>query len=269
MKISIGTLSKAFDLSDEALRFYEKKGLLHPQREGEGGYRVFEQADIQRVANVKRLKNQGFTLDEIQTVYSRIGKDALEALYAQKLEEMRREIAYRERVLTHMQAVVEALREGPDRLLQPLELNPGVYYMLEYPSIEDMWKRLPHEPVLKRLFRQLPLTGYTTIVKKEALEGEAYQLSKGVLLHESDALALEVDAQGFRRMDASRAVGCLFCLENGRFDVCALLDILSAYLRKNGLRATDDLFTVQLLSFVNEHGNAMHYSSMMVPVAEK
>ena len=269
MKISIGALSKAFELSDEALRFYEKKGLLQPQREGEGSYRVFERADIQRVANVKRLKNQGFTLDEIQTVYSCIGKDALEKLYVQKLEQARQEIAYRERVLAHMQAAWQTLREAPDRLLKPQMLSPGVFYILEYPSIEAMWERLPHEPALKRLFPQLPLTAYTSLVRKEALEGEAYRLSKGVLLHESDALALGVDTHGFRRIDASRAAGCLFCLENGRFDVCALLDILAGYLREKGMRATDDLFTVQLISFVNERGDAMHYSRMIVPVVEK
>ena len=269
MKISIGTLSKAFDLSDEALRFYEKKGLLRPQRDGEGGYRVFEKTDIQRVANVKRLKNQGFTLDEIQTVYSCIGQDALEALYAQKVAQARREIACKERVLTHMEAAWQTLREAPGGLLKPQMLTLGTFYILEYPSIEAMWERLPCEPALKRLFRQLPLTAYTTLVKKEALLGEAYRLSKGVLLHESDARALGVAPEGFRRVDASRAAGCLFCLENGQFDVCALLDILAGYLRERGLRAADDLFTVQLLSFVNEHGDAIHYSRMIVPVAEK
>ena len=70
MKISIGTLSRAFGLSDEALRFYEKKGLLHPVRENGNGYRVFELADIQRISNIQRLKSQGFTLEEIQRVYS-------------------------------------------------------------------------------------------------------------------------------------------------------------------------------------------------------
>lgn len=58
MKISIGTLSRAFGLSDEALRFYEKKGLLHPVRENGNGYRVFELADIQRISNIQRLKSQ-------------------------------------------------------------------------------------------------------------------------------------------------------------------------------------------------------------------
>ena len=68
MKISIGTLSKAFELSDEALRFYEKKGLLHPRRENRNGYRVFSRADIQSVSNIQRLKNQGFSLEETHSV---------------------------------------------------------------------------------------------------------------------------------------------------------------------------------------------------------
>ena len=76
MKISIGTLSRAFGLSDEALRFYEKKGLLHPVRENGNGYRVFELADIQRISNIQRLKSQGFTLEEIQRVYSGSGRHA-------------------------------------------------------------------------------------------------------------------------------------------------------------------------------------------------
>ena len=42
MRLSIGVLAKAFNLSDEALRYYEKKGFLHPRREGSGGYRVLD-----------------------------------------------------------------------------------------------------------------------------------------------------------------------------------------------------------------------------------
>ena len=60
MEISIGKLSEAFGLSDEALRFYEKKGLLHPERKA-SGYRVFQRSDIQLVANIRRLQNQNFS----------------------------------------------------------------------------------------------------------------------------------------------------------------------------------------------------------------
>lgn len=119
MKISIGTLSKAFGLSDEALRFYEKKGLLHPVRENGNGYRVFELADIQRISNIQRLKSQGFTLEEIQRVYSGSGRQELEALYREKIAEMERKIAYDNHVLARMSASARTLQTAQEQLMPP------------------------------------------------------------------------------------------------------------------------------------------------------
>lgn len=141
MKISIGTLSRAFGLSDEALRFYEKKGLLHPVRENGNGYRVFELADIQRISNIQRLKSQGFTLEEIQRVYSGSGRQELEALYREKIAEMERKIAYDNHVLARMSASARALQTAQEQLMRPVRLSLGRVYLLEYPSVPDMWAR--------------------------------------------------------------------------------------------------------------------------------
>lgn len=266
MKISIGTLSKAFDLSDEALRFYEKRGLLHPQREDGSGYRVYEQADIQRVANIKRLKSQGFTLDEIQRVYSHSGEDELDAIYREKILAAQREIAHRTQVLAHMIEARRTLAEAPSLLLKPEERAIGKVYLLEYASIPAMWDRLADEPLLKKLFRQLPLTAYTTLVGREALAGATPRLRKGVLLLERDVQVLGVDTSALRLIDASRAVCCLFRLENGVFDVDALGRVLNGYLTEHCLTASDDLFTLQLLSYVNAGGQAIHYARMVAPI---
>ena len=148
MKISIGTLSKAFGLSDEALRFYEKKGLLHPVRENGNGYRVFELADIQRISNIQRLKSQGFTLEEIQRVYSGSGRQELEALYREKIAEMERKIAYDNHVLARMSASARTLQTAQEQLMRPVRLSLGRVYLLEYPSVPDMWARVEKEPLL-------------------------------------------------------------------------------------------------------------------------
>ena len=41
MKISISALSIAYGLTPEALRYYEEKGLLTPERTSSGGFRKF------------------------------------------------------------------------------------------------------------------------------------------------------------------------------------------------------------------------------------
>ena len=266
MKISIGTLSRAFGLSDEALGFYEKKGLLHPVRENGNGYRVFELADIQRISNIQRLKSQGFTLEEIQRVYSGSGRQELEALYREKIAEMERKIAYDNHVLARMSASARTLQTAQEQLMRPVRLSLGRVYLLEYPSVPDMWARVEKEPLLKRLFGALPLTAYTTLIGREALDGAPPRMTKGILFHESDAEVLDLSPKGFRLIDATSAVGCLFRLENGGFDAGVMLERLSAHLREHRLHASDDLFTQQLVSYVDDGGNAIHYARMIVPI---
>ena len=122
------------------------------------------------------------------------------------------------------------------------------------------------EPLLKRLFGALPLTAYTTLIGREALDGAPPRMTKGILFHESDAEVLDLSPKGFRLIDATSAVGCLFRLENGGFDAGVMLERLSAYMREHRLHASDDLFTQQLVSYVDDGGNAIHYARMIVPI---
>ena len=61
---TIGELAREAGLTVRALRFYQSKGLLAPQREGNG--RVFNQDDRDSLAFILRGKRLGFTLAEIR-----------------------------------------------------------------------------------------------------------------------------------------------------------------------------------------------------------
>jgi DNA-binding transcriptional MerR regulator len=61
---SIGELARDFGVTLRALRFYENKGLLSPQREGLN--RLYSLRDRDRLELILRGKKLGFTLNEIQ-----------------------------------------------------------------------------------------------------------------------------------------------------------------------------------------------------------
>ena len=61
---TIGELSQEFDLTLRALRFYEDKGLITPQRRGVT--RLYSPQDRERVALIVKGKKLGFTLTEIR-----------------------------------------------------------------------------------------------------------------------------------------------------------------------------------------------------------
>jgi DNA-binding transcriptional MerR regulator len=61
---TIGELARDFGVTLRALRFYENKGLLSPQRDGLN--RLYSQRDRSRLELILKGKKLGFTLSEIQ-----------------------------------------------------------------------------------------------------------------------------------------------------------------------------------------------------------
>ena len=62
--LTIGEMAREFGTTPRALRFYESKGLLSPQRQGAA--RLYGRAERERLALVLKAKRLGFTLGEIR-----------------------------------------------------------------------------------------------------------------------------------------------------------------------------------------------------------
>ncbi|MGE0797866.1 MAG: MerR family DNA-binding transcriptional regulator [Lautropia sp.] len=65
----ISELAREFGITARAIRFYEDRGLLAPQRTGPGGQRrIFSQRDRVRLSLLLRGKRLGLSLDEIRSL---------------------------------------------------------------------------------------------------------------------------------------------------------------------------------------------------------
>lgn len=60
-----GQLAKACGIGIEAIRFYERQGLLPPAPRSGAGYRRFHPSTVPRLEFIGRAKNLGFSLREI------------------------------------------------------------------------------------------------------------------------------------------------------------------------------------------------------------
>jgi len=93
---AIGELARDFGVTLRALRFYENKGLLSPQRDGLN--RLYSQRDRDRLALILKGKKLGFTLGEIQQmVAAEEGKAADSATLNLSREKCLEQIALLER----------------------------------------------------------------------------------------------------------------------------------------------------------------------------
>lgn len=82
---AIADLAKEFGISTRAIRFYESKGLLQPDRVG--GTRVFRRRDRARLILILRGKRLGFSLRDISEYLSLYDTDGTRTAQVQLLIE--------------------------------------------------------------------------------------------------------------------------------------------------------------------------------------
>lgn len=67
-KININQVERLTGVSKRNIRFYETEGLLHPTRNKENGYRLYDQGDIWTVKVIRMLRMLDMPLEEIKKV---------------------------------------------------------------------------------------------------------------------------------------------------------------------------------------------------------
>ena len=77
-RICIGEFARATGVTLRALRFYQSKGLLSPQRNGNS--RVFSSLDRDRLVLIQQGKRLGFTLSEIRAMLAACERGATNRL---------------------------------------------------------------------------------------------------------------------------------------------------------------------------------------------
>lgn len=83
---AIADLAREFGISTRAIRFYETKGLLSPERVG--GTRIFRRRDRARLILILRGKRLGFSLKEIFEYLSLYEADRTQETQVSKLVEL-------------------------------------------------------------------------------------------------------------------------------------------------------------------------------------
>lgn len=67
-QLTVGRLAALVDVSANAVRFYEREGLMHVPAKTESGYRLYDTVAVQRLRFIKQAQHCGFTLSEIQAL---------------------------------------------------------------------------------------------------------------------------------------------------------------------------------------------------------
>ena len=121
--LQIGQVSQRTGLSVDAIRFYEKAGLLPRPARTQGGYRLYQQREVADLEFIQKAQQLGFSLNEIRELFS-IQRHPQEAcvhvrdLIAQKLTVVRTKI---EELRTLEAGLSDALKQCRRALRHPAQ----------------------------------------------------------------------------------------------------------------------------------------------------
>lgn len=110
--MQIGKLAQHAGVAIDTVRYYERQGLLPPPERRSSGYREYGPQDVARLRFIRRAKDLGFTLQEIQ--------DLLQLSASQHADraEVRALARHRLADIEHRLRELEAMRTALARLVQ-------------------------------------------------------------------------------------------------------------------------------------------------------
>ena len=163
--LKIGEFSKLSYLTIKALRFYEKEGLLIPQKvDQKTGYRFYKTSQLTDAAMIKSYRQLGLTIEEIKEIYRGADKKKILISKAKMLENQKKDIEACLSIINHILESDEmsyqvTVKEIPETI---------VYYS------EVKVKKYSESARIK--FKKLPATKALSLFYKGAYDeiGEAY-----------------------------------------------------------------------------------------------
>ena len=105
----IGTLAKLTGVTPDALRYYERQGILDKPARTSGRFRIYDTTAIDRLRFIKRAKALGFTLAEIEELVRFNGQGGLRRCRRVR-DLLRNQLAVLDSKLSELGALREVLK---------------------------------------------------------------------------------------------------------------------------------------------------------------
>lgn len=119
-RYTIGQLAAAAGVPSSTLRYYERVGLLRPSGRSEGNYRLYGDADLERLRFIRAAQATGFTLDDVTTLLNHGHGSAPSCREVQALIERRLgEVKQRMADLRHVEGVLKAALDTCQQTEEP------------------------------------------------------------------------------------------------------------------------------------------------------
>ena len=139
----IGELSNLFNISVDSIRYYEKKGLIHPERNETNGYREYSLDDFQTLVMIRELLGLDFHQDQISSfLKERNISTTMEMLDTELLiidEKIGNLQKKKNQIIERLQSLQTVQKEAVDNMIQLKTFKKRPIVMISTKNLPDAY----------------------------------------------------------------------------------------------------------------------------------
>ena len=211
MRYKIGDVSRILGISADLLRYYEKKGVVRPQKDQNNDYRYYDTWDINFLIDCLWFKHFGFGIPQVAYMVTDCYHGDLISLLDEKSDQMASEIRKQEQLLARLREYREAVER--------VKAGLGVCDIQDSPELICYLNRFNYSynytPEMQRLSRQwqeyMPFTQRYFEIPQEGLMGDGADFAWGFSLRTPYAEELDVQVKPpVKRLPSRRCIHSAF-----------------------------------------------------------
>lgn len=258
----IGEISAMLNITPETLRFYEKKGLVTPDKSPENGYRTYALPDIYRLLDIIFYRRLDIGLEDIRQLLTHDDLPAIQQLLAEKKSTVEQKIQQLHLTLKKLEATERSWQQIPHLLNQyVLESFPPAYQIAEQATACD--SILPDISLFSQEHFELGmLLQPLTLVEGSWIEGSHWQIVLDCQL--ADELGLTEQLKDLPRLSYDQCFRTIVRMEDGG-SFHPSVQRLYEHLTAHGYRLKDTISYDYLCSAI-ENDQMVYYYNLYAPV---
>ncbi len=271
MRYKIGDVSRILGISADLLRYYEKKGVVKPQKDKSNDYRYYDTWDINFLIDCLWFKRFGFGIPQVAYMVTDCYHGDLISLLDDKSDQMEDEIRKQEQLLARLREYREAVERVKARL--------GICEIADSPELICYLNRFNYSynytPEMQKLSRQwqeyMPFTQRYFEIPLDGLLGDRDDFAWGFSLRTAYAEELNVSAKPpVRKLESRRSIHSAFRSSGKNAFTPRQLRFLLDYAKEQELRIAGPAMG-NLVCSVREEGSEelTGYFEVWLPIEEE
>ncbi len=184
-RYKIGKISELMGMTSEALRYYEREGIVEPEKDPVSGYRMYTAWDLHILIRIRMFRRYGLTLEESAYALRNCDADCIDQILEEKAHDLEEKIREEERLLARLKKDRYSLKEAQKNIGKfKVEINPAMRFLdtqRSYSIIDEKTE------LYSKWIDKVPYVSSGGIFEFTAAEGE---LRYGLMIDEDQVKSL-------------------------------------------------------------------------------